>query len=86
MLCNAAPHSRDHVPVMIHSDAGFCALVAFLAFSTGYVGLTCLAEAPKMSPEDEPAAREATSLVLTALLVLGQASGSFTSFFVVDNL
>ncbi len=30
--------------------------------------------------------QEATSLLLTALFVLGQASGSFASFFLIESL
>ena len=83
MFCNVNPSSR-HLAVLFRYDAVFCCLVFFLAFSVGYIGNMCLIMAPKMS--EDPASQEATSLALTAVFVLGQASGSFLSIFLLETL
>jgi hypothetical protein len=62
----------------------FCCLLGFLAITVGYVGNHCLTNAPKTS--DDAESQEATSLLLTATFVMGQASGSFMSFFVLKSM
>ena len=85
MLTNASP-TRRHLAVLLGEDWAFCSLVASLAFSTGYVGATCLASAPKRASEASRASQEAASLALTAFFVAGQAAGSAASYFVVESL
>ena len=63
------------------SDVLFCFILFLLAISVGYMGNHCLTNAPKTSEDSD--AQEATSLILTAVFVLGQASGSFFSLFVI---
>lgn len=81
MFCNVNPEARHHA-VLIHPDLDFCVLVFLLSFSVGFIGNNCLTMAPKMSAD--PASQEATSLTLTATFVLGQATGSFMSFFILE--
>ena len=83
MFCNARPETRK-MSIYIHSDGIFCSLLAILAFSAGYLGNHALTNAPKTS--EDSSSQEATSLILTALFVLGQASGSFLSYFVLGAL
>ena len=66
------------------SDLLFCSLLLVLAITVGYFGNHCLTNAPKTS--DDAESQEATSLLLTATFVLGQASGSFLSFFVLKSI
>ena len=83
MLCNGAPTARS-LPVVFYSDTVFCLLIVCLGVSVGYLGNLCLIQAPKTS--DMAESQEATSLLLTAFFVLGQASGSFGSFFVMKSM
>lgn len=80
MLCNVAPEARK-LPVVFYSDTVYCALIILLAFSVGYLGNLCLIHAPKTSVMAE--CQEATSLLLTACFVMGQAIGSFSSYFIL---
>lgn len=66
------------------SDISFCTLVGTLALSVGYLGNHCLTNAPKTC--DDAESQEASSLMLTATFVLGQASGSFLSYFVLKSI
>lgn len=84
MLCNAAPGARHQLPVVFDSDAVFCCLVVVLGLSVGYLGNLALIQAPKTS--DMAESQEATSLILTAFYVLGQASGSFLSYFILKSI
>jgi hypothetical protein len=79
--CNVSPATR-HSSVLLSSDAALCILVFVLASSAGYVGNLTLMHAPKMA--EGPEQQEATSLVLTALFVLGQAMGSLASVYIVE--
>jgi len=45
MLSNAQP--RQYLPVLIQSDAGFIAIVAFFGLSNGYISNVCFSIAPK---------------------------------------
>jgi hypothetical protein len=83
MYCNAAPDLRT-LPVVFHSDAVFCCLVVLLGLSVGYIGNLTLIHAPKTS--DDAESQEATSLLLTSCFVLGQATGSFGSYFLMKSL
>ena len=83
MYCNAAPDLRS-LPVVFHSDAVFCCLIVLLGLTVGYIGNLTLIHAPKTSEDAE--SQEATSLLLTSCFVLGQASGSFGSYFIVKGL
>ena len=85
MVTNASP-SRRHLVVLLGEDWAFCSLVAALAITTGYVGASCLASAPKRASETVRTAQEAASLALTAFFVAGQAAGSAASYFVVESL
>ena len=83
MYCNAAPDLRS-LPVVFHSDAVFCCLIVLLGLTVGYIGNLTLIHAPKTS--DDAESQEATSLLLTSCFVIGQASGSFGSYFIVKGL
>lgn len=83
MVCNAKPNSRT-LPLILGSDISFCTLVGTLALSVGYLGNHCLTNAPKTC--DDAESQEASSLMLTATFVLGQASGSFLSYFVLKSI
>ena len=83
MYANAKPETRT-LPVLLRSDLAFCGLLALLALSVGYFGNHCLTNAPKTL--EEASSQEAASLILTATFVLGQASGSFLSYFVLKAL
>ena len=83
MYANAKPETRS-LPVLLRSDLAFCGLLALLALSVGYFGNHCLTNAPKTL--EEASSQEAASLILTATFVLGQASGSFLSYFVLKAL
>ena len=83
MLCNAAPTARK-LPVVFDSDTVFIALVVLLGASVGYLGNLALIQAPKTS--DMAESQEATSLILTSFFVLGQATGSFGSYFILRSL
>ena len=83
MFTNAAPEER-HFQVLIHQDSLFCIFNFILAFSGAYIGSLLLIHTPKTS--EDPTSQEASSLMLTALFVLGQASGSTLSFLVVESL
>ena len=52
--------------------------------SVGYLGNHCLTNAPKTC--DDAESQEASSLMLTATFVLGQASGSSLSYFVLKSI
>ena len=54
------------------SDILFCGLLLILALTVGYFGNHCLTNAPKTSEDAE--SQEATSLLLTAVFVLGKFS------------
>ena len=83
MYCNAAPESRS-LPVIFQSDVVFCCLIVMLGLSVGYMGNLSLIHAPKTS--DMAQSQEATSLILTSFFVLGQATGSFGSYFIMKSL
>merc|ERR1712218_2494 len=83
MYCNSAPDNRT-LPIIFRSDAVFCILVALLGLSVGYIGNLTLIHAPKTS--DDAQSQEATSLLLTSCFVLGQATGSFGSYFLMKGL
>ena len=83
MYCNSAPEARS-LPVVFHSDVVFCCLIVFLGISVGYMGNITLIHAAKTS--DDAESQEATSLVLTSCFVLGQATGSFGSYFIMKSL
>ena len=87
MLANAAPATRHHMAILLPWDWEFCLLVTFLSVSTGYVGSLCLAQAPKSIGNGENREKaEAASLILTAVLVLGQAAGSAMSYVAIESL
>ena len=83
MYCNAGPDLRT-LPVIFQSDAVFCFLIVLLGLSVGYIGNLTLIHAPKTS--DDAESQEATSLLLTSCFVLGQATGSFGSYFIMKSL
>lgn len=83
MLCNVAPEVR-RLPVIFYSDTVYCILIILLAFSVGYFGNLCLIHAPKTHVLAEY--QEATSLILTACYVLGQATGSSLSYFILQAI
>lgn len=83
MYCNVAPENRA-LPVIFRSDAWFCTFIVVMAMSVGYLGNICLTQAPKTSEDAD--SQEATSLILTATFVLGQATGSFGSYFVLKAI
>ena len=83
MYCNAAPDLRT-LPVVFNSDYVYCLLIVLLGFSVGYLGNLTLTHAPKTS--DDAQSQEATSLLLTSFFVLGQATGSFGSYFLMKSL
>ena len=83
MFCNAGPDLRT-LPVIFNSDVVFCCLIVLLGLSVGYIGNLTLILAPKTSEDAE--SQEATSLLLTSCFVLGQATGSFGSYFIMKSL
>lgn len=83
MYMNVAPDQRK-LPVVIPYDSIFCICTFSMALFVGYVGNWCLTQTPKMS--EDPSNQEATSLVLTALFVMGQATGSTLSYVLVQNI
>ena len=82
------PHELVIAPflpsVIFDSDTVFIALIVLLGSSVGYIGNLALIQAPKTSEMAE--SQEATSLILTSFFVLGQASGSFGSYFILKSI
>ena len=83
MLCNAAPETR-HLPVVLNSDVAFCSLIALLGLSVGYMGNLSLIHGPRTS--DMAESQEAIGCILTGCFVLGQATGSSASYFIMKSL
>ena len=81
MMCHmeASKHSVRHIPGVIHSDLAFCLLVLVLAVSNGYVGNVCMIYSPQMVKL--PAEREAVSIFMNSMNVIGIATGSTVSYF-----
>ncbi len=74
MLCNAAPLSRSHLPVLFRKDLAFVSLVATLSISNGYLGGLCMTHSPKM--QTRQAERSAAAVVTNLAVVAGIATGS----------
>ena len=62
-----------------HSDLAFCGLVLALAVSNGYIGNVCMIYSPQMVKL--PAEREAVSIFMNSMNVIGVATGSTVSYF-----
>lgn len=81
MMCHmeGGGHAVRHVPGVIHSDLVFCLLVLVLSVSNGYIGNTCMIFSPQMVKL--PAEREAVSIFMNSMNVIGIATGSTVSYF-----
>ena len=88
LIFGLLPHELVIAPflpsVIFDSDTVFIALIVLLGSSVGYIGNLALIQAPKTSEMAE--SQEATSLILTSFFVLGQASGSFGSYFILKSI
>jgi len=81
MLSNAQP--RNHLPVLIQSDAAFIAIIMLFGFSNGYISNVCFTVAPKSVP---PEGQEIASSMMAATLSIGLAVGGVLSNAVIDAL
>ena len=84
LFCNTSPYKRT-LPVVFDSDELFMAFMAFLSLGNGYLGNLCMLHGPKIE-EGNGELEEKIAMILVAFLVLGQAFGSFMSYFILKLL
>ena len=85
LLCNASPSTRT-LPVVFTNDALFILFMSLLSLGNGYLGNLCMLNGPKKESDDNGDAQEKIAMILVAFLVLGQAFGSFASYFILQLL
>lgn len=78
-FCHTNP--RHSLPILIHSDTIFIALMAGLALTNGYFANIAMICTPRMVKEHE---REMASSIMGAFLGIGLACGSLISFLLVE--
>ena len=84
LFCNASPTKRT-LPVVFDSDGLFIGFMALLSLGNGYLGNLCMMQGPKIEKENGDI-QEKIAMILVAFLVIGQAFGSFMSYFVLQLL
>lgn len=84
LFCNACPDKRT-LPVAFDSDEVFIVFMALLSLGNGFLGNFCMLHGPKIE-EVNSELQEKIAMILVAFLVLGQAFGSFMSYFILQLL
>lgn len=83
MMCNAKPHDRVHLPILLNNDAYPIALISLLGLTNGYICTLAMVYGPTHVPVEQA---EGAGLVMTFGLVLGLAGGSLFSLLVISLL
>lgn len=83
MLCNAKPHDRVHLPILLDNDIYPIILISLLGLTNGYLSTLAMVYAPTHVPLEQA---EGAGLVMTFGLVLGLATGSIFSLLLIHLL
>ncbi|XP_055682994.1 equilibrative nucleoside transporter 2 [Lutzomyia longipalpis] len=81
LMCNSTP--RSNLPILVHSDAVFIALMCVFALSNGYIANIAFLCAPKVVAPHE---KEVAASMMAAFLGIGLAFGSGLGLIFVEIL
>jgi len=83
MVCNAAPDTRTHTPILISSDPIYVALMTVFAISNGYLTSVVMVSAPRRVESHQ---QETAANLMAGILGLGLATGAALSALLVQLL
>ncbi|KAJ1527212.1 hypothetical protein ONE63_008739 [Megalurothrips usitatus] len=81
LYCNAQP--RQHLPVYIHSDIIYIAIIILFGFTNGYLVNITMISAPKACEHHE---QEMAASIMSAFLGVGLACGALLSMAIVKMI
>jgi len=83
MVCNAAPHSRFHTPILISHDWIYFVIMFLFSISNGYLTTVVMVHAPSRVASYE---QETAANLMAGILGLGLAAGAVFSAALIQLL